>query len=44
MTDLLDIVYIVISSLIIFAPFWWLIGSVIVCACAVLTIRLINWR
>lgn len=44
MIDFLDIVYIVISSLVSLAPFWWLIGSIIVCACAVLSIRLIKWR
>lgn len=44
MIDFLQIVYVVIGSLVTLSPFLWLLGSLIVCACAIFGIRFILWR
>lgn len=44
LAGLLDIVTFVVTSLVSLSPVIWLLGSIIVCACAVLTIRLLYWR
>lgn len=40
----LDLVTLVVSSLVSLAPFWWLIGASVVCACTAIAIRLLIWR
>lgn len=44
MSDLLDIVEIVITSLPNLSWFVYLMGAIVVCACAAFTLRLLYWR
>lgn len=44
MNAFLSYVSSVIFSLIFLDPFLWFLGALIVCACAVLSIRFVLWR